>query len=146
MAFVLQKDTFNLADDYKQQYIGFRIPFSFGKEDNVLHDNTIDAIKDNLGNLFNTEPGERLFHPQLGASFRKYLFEQIDFDAADFASIVREDVTTQVKRWMPFLAVDDVKITTNPDRSSYKIAVDFHIIKNPAMHDSVEVTANVGGY
>ena len=146
MAFVVDQDIYNSPDEYTDQYIGFKLPFSFGKIDNALHDNTMDSIKDNLENLFNTEPGERIFHPMLGVSFRKYLFEQMDFDEVEFGAIVREDMETQVKRWMPFLAVDDVNITTSPDRNQYKIAVDFHIIKNPAMRDSIEVTAEVGGY
>jgi hypothetical protein len=98
MAYVVDQDIFNSPDEYTDQYIGFKLPFSFGKIDNALHDNTIDSIKDNLENLFNTEPGERIFHPMLG------------------------------------------------DRNQYRISVDFHIIKNPAMRDSVEVVAEVGGY
>ena len=146
MAFLLAKDINTISEDYQQKYIGFKIPFNFGKDDNILHDSTINAIKDNLTNLFNTEPGERLMHPKLGVSFRRYIFEQIDFDVEDFAAIVREDVISQVKRWMPFLTIDDVKITTNPDRSQYRIEVDFHITKNPKLKESVKVEADAGGY
>jgi len=139
MAFVISQDTL-LQDDYNTQYIGFRLPFSFGKEDNILHDDTMENIKDNLLNLFNTEPGERLFHPQLGINFRRMLFEQMDYDLADLQAMVQEDVETQVKRWMPFLAVDKVSITETPGSNQYRIAVDFHLAKNSSINDSVEIT------
>ena len=128
------------------QYIGFRLPFSFGSVDDSLNNDTIDSIRDNLTNLFATEPGDRLFHPQLGVSFRKYLFEQMDVDLDDFTAIVQEDIETQVRRWMPFISVDKVKIIKTADRSQYNIIVDFHLIKNPALFSSVEVSTPAGAY
>ena len=51
---------------------------------------------------------------------------------------------TQVRRWMPFLAVDNVSIIQTPDRNKYTIKVDFHFIKNPNMFDSIEITTAAG--
>ena len=145
MAYEIEQDTFNSPGEFDTTYVGFKLPFSFGKEDGVLHDNTPDAVKDNLENLFNTEPGERLFHPQLGVNFRKYLFEQIDFDVDDFQAVVQEEVEIQVKRWMPFLAVDKVKIEVQPDANRYRVIVDFHFKNTPSIKDSVEITT-AGAY
>ena len=130
--------------DYTTQYIGFSLPFSFGAPEESMNEDTIDSITDNLENLLNTEPGERIFHPNLGTSFRKFLFEQFDTDLDTFEMVIKEDVEAQVKRWMPFLQIDEVNVTSNPDTNTYNINVDFHMIKNPAMHNSVEVNISSG--
>lgn len=145
MAFVIEQDTFNAPDEYTEQYVGFRLPFSFGKIDSVLHDNTIDSVTDNLENLFNTEPGERIFHPNLGVSFKRLLFEQIDFDENDFQAVVQEQIEMQVKKWMPFLNVSGVNITKQQDSNQYTIKVDFHFKNNAKVASSVEIST-AGAY
>tara|TARA_Y100001938_G_C8099634_1_gene440656 strand:+ start:4865 stop:5302 length:438 start_codon:yes stop_codon:yes gene_type:complete len=145
MAYVIDDNLYN-PDDYDVQWIGFRIPFSFGEPGDTMNDDTMDNIEDNLENLFNTEPGDRLFHPKLGVSFRKHLFEQMDRDLDEWQAVVKEDIETQVKRWMPFLSVDRVKVSESPDRNQYRIAVDFHITRNPKMFSSVEITTPAGAY
>ena len=144
MAFIKNQDTFNSPGEYSDTYVGFRLPFSFGKIDEALHDNTLDSVRDNLQNLLETEPGERLFHPNLGVNFKNLLFEPMDFDEADYQAAVQEQIETQVNRWMPFLAVDKVEVIKQPDRNQYNIKVDFHY-KNSNITDSVKVTA-AGGY
>ena len=145
MAFILQNDTYN-PEDYDVQYIGFRLPFSFGSPHDSMNDDTMDNIEDNLENLFNTEPGDRLFHPKLGVNFKKLLFEPMDLDLDEYSISVKEEVETQVRRWMPFLAVDKVEVTETPDRNQYNIKVDFNLIRNPNMLSSVEVSVGgVGG-
>ena len=38
---------------------------------------TIEAVKNNIRNLLNTEKGERFFQPNLGMGLRKFLFQNI---------------------------------------------------------------------
>ena len=143
MAYTIDENLYE-PGDYTTQYIGFSLPFSFGSPEETMNEDTTDSIADNLENLLNTEPGERVFHPNLGVSFRKFLFEQFDVDIDTFEMVVREDVELQVKRWMPFLQIDEVSVTSNPDTNTYNIKVDFHMIKNPAIHNSVEVNVSSG--
>ena len=144
MAFIDKQDTFNSPGEFSETYVGFRLPFSFGKIDESLHDNTIDSIKDNLGNLFQTIPGERVFHPNLGVNFKKLLFEPMDFDEVEYQAVVQEQIEIQVKRWMPFLIVDNVIVEKQPDRNKFNVKVDFHVKANN-LSDSVQFTT-AGGY
>ena len=41
---------------------------------------TIEAVKNNIRNLLNTNQGERLFQPNIGINLRQYLFGQITED------------------------------------------------------------------
>ena len=38
---------------------------------------TIEAVKNNIRNLLQTNEGERFFQPNLGMNFRRFLFEQM---------------------------------------------------------------------
>ena len=47
----------------------------------------------------------------------------MDLDLDEYSIQVKEEVETQVKRWMPFLGVDKVKVTETPDRNQYNITI-----------------------
>ena len=143
MPYTIDENLYN-PGDYTTQYVGFSLPFSFGAPEESMNEDTIDSITDNLENLINTEPGERVFHPNLGVSFRKFLFEQFDEDIDTFEMVVREDIENQVKRWMPFLQIDEVEVGSNPDTNTYNIRVKFHMRKNPAIFNSLEVNIASG--
>ena len=145
MAYEIDENLYN-PEDYSVQYIGFKLPFSFGSPSDTMNDDTMDNIADNLDFLFQTEPGDRLFHPELGINFKKHLFNQMDLDMDTFQASIPEDVEQQVGRWMPFLGVDKVQVTSNDDRNTYNIKVDFHLLRNPSLNRSVVVNINGGTY
>ena len=144
MAFILDENLYE-PGDYTVQYIGFRLPFSFGSPDESLNDDTIDNIKDNLKGLLLTEPGDRLFHPMLGVNFRKFLFEQMPSDIEKFQIEVQEDIEAQIRRWMPFLVVKAVRVIPQPDNNTIRVEVDFNFAKNSKLYSSVSVDVSVGG-
>ena len=90
MAFQIDSNLYEPAD-YNVQYLGFRLPFSFGTAEDSMNDDTVDNVSDNLANLLNTEPGDRLFHPKLGVNFRKHLFNQMDNDIEEFVDQLTSD-------------------------------------------------------
>ena len=81
----------------------------------------------------------------LGVSFKRLLFEQIDFDENDFQAVVQEQIEMQVKKWMPFLNVSGVNITKQQDSNQYTIKVDFHFKNNAKVASSVEIST-AGAY
>ena len=111
-----------------------------------MNDDTFYNVSDNLANLLNTEPGDRLFHPKLGVNFRKHLFNQMDNDIEEFSIIIKEDIEKQVSIWMPFLQILKVEVLESVDKNTYRIKVDFSFIKNPALLGSVEKDLPSGVY
>ena len=119
---------------------------------------TMEAVKNNIKNLLNTNVGERFMQPNLGTNLRSILFEQIDD-----TTIVRiqDMILDSLKLWLPFVEVRDIKISTNDDDkvigdNEVRVIVIFNIKQNPNTLDSVtidfsgdinnSVDSSLGGY
>ena len=76
MAYIDKNKKKFIADRDENQFIGFKLPFELDNGGfNSLTTETLDAVKQNLLNLLNTEMGERVMQPNLGVRIRRYLFE-----------------------------------------------------------------------
>ena len=124
MAFIINKENYK-EKDYSSTYIGFKLPFALGTNQNVLHTKTMDNIRDNLVNLIKTKPGERIFHPRLGIDINGLLFEQMSDDIEQFTITLREEVEAQVRRWMPFLSITSFEVDGTTDANTYKLKLGF---------------------
>ena len=76
-----------IEDNDNNIFIGLDLPIrkSHGKQGYFASSKTtIEAVKNNIRNLLNTNQGERLYQPTLGLNLKKYLFEQINDDVKHY--------------------------------------------------------------
>jgi len=130
-----------IEDKDPNVYIGIDLPFykSTGPEGYFASTKTtIEAVKNNIRNLIQTEKGERFLQPNLGINLRKFLFEPISLGLED---TIREDVLSTISTWLPFVNVTqlDINLIDSIDRNQIKINVTFNINKAQNMLGSVQI-------
>jgi phage baseplate assembly protein W len=150
-----------IVDNDSNIKVGIDLPIRRGDDKDgwfATSKTTMEAVKNNIKNLLNTNVGERFMQPNLGTNLRSILFEQIDD-----TTIVRiqDMILDSLKLWLPFVEVRDIKISTNDDDKvigddEVRVIVIFNIKQNPNTLDSVtidfsgdinnSVDSSLGGY
>jgi len=150
-----------IVDNDSNIKVGIDLPIRRGDDKDgwfATSKTTMEAVKNNIKNLLNTNVGERFMQPNLGTNLRSILFEQIDD-----TTIVRiqDMILDSLKLWLPFVEVRDIKISTNDDDkvigdNEVRVTVIFNIKQNPNTLDSVtidfsgdinnSVDSSLGGY
>jgi len=102
---------------------------------------TIEAVKNNIRNLLQTNQGERLMQPRLGINLRRLLFEQISDE--NLLSI-QDSILDIFKFWLPFVEVRNIELfTTNDDTTIHsneiRIKILFNLKQDPNTLDSVTI-------
>ena len=105
---------------------------------------TIEAVKNNIRNLLNTERGERFFQPNLGIGLRRYLFQQI---TNDVTLQIQNEIVDTINAFLPFVEVQDIQVkTSNNDESvnvnTFSVNVLFNIKQSPNILESVEIAVS----
>ena len=100
---------------------------------------TIEAVKNNIRNLLQTEEGERFFQPNLGLSLRSLLFEHIT--EVNLIGI-QDTILDKIEFWLPFVEVRDIQVlsrndTTDIGVNQIRVKIDFNIKQDPNTLDSV---------
>ena len=124
-------------------FIGIDIPFrkSDGPEGYFASTTTtIDAVKNNIRNLLQTNKGERFMQPSLGIELRKFLFEQF----TDESRIsIENDITDALNFWLPFVEIKKLIVAMDEEydvgRNKLKIDITFNINKDPNTLSSVQI-------
>ena len=92
---------------------------------------TIEAVKNNIRNLLQTEEGERFFQPELGMNLRRLLFEHI----TDENLIgVQDAILDKLQFWLPFVEVRNIQVlntenTTDIGVNEIRVKIDFKTSK-----------------
>ena len=138
-----------IEDNDTRIKIGIDLPIRRGDEKDgwfASTDTTIEAVKNNIRNLLQTEEGERFFQPNLGIGMRKLLFENITqenlFD-------VQDAILDKFEFWLPFVQVRDIKVfnrdnTTDVGPNEIRVKIDFNIKQDPNTLDSVTLNFSSG--
>jgi len=138
-----------IEDNDENIFIGLDLPIRRGNDKQgyfASTTTTIEAVKNNIRNLLNTERGERLYHPNFGTNLRQYLFEQMD---EENLVAIREKIVDNFKFWMPFVIIRDMEFLTRRNspttgegvrENEIKIKLDFSIAQDPNILNSVQVT------
>jgi phage baseplate assembly protein W len=100
---------------------------------------TIEAVKNNIRNLLQTEEGERFFQPNLGLGLRSLLFEHI---TSENLITVQDAILDKMELWLPFVEVRDIQVLSTDDSTDVgvneiRIKIDFNIKQDPNTLDSV---------
>lgn len=96
-----------------------------------------ELIRQNLKNLLMTIPGERVMDPLFGVGIKKYLFEQ---NVAYQHQIIKTDISKQVKKYMPFISLQEIKITQEDDGNTMFVQL-FYMISPLNQTDSTTIRA-----
>lgn len=91
-------------------FINIEFPFKDSPEGHFLNLTKTDeqAVKSDLMHLLLTSKGKRLFNPEFGTLLRRFIFAQNDNITENQ---VKDDIKTQVRKYLPKLTVTDVFIT-----------------------------------
>ena len=131
-----------IADRDVNTFIGIDLPFrkSDGPEGWFASTKTtIEAVKNNIKLLLQTQRGERLMQPNLGINLRKYLFEQL---TSDTKSAIENEISDTFSFWLPFVNINDlqVNISEGDTNNTINIFISFNINKDPNVTESIQIT------
>jgi len=134
-----------IEDNDTNVFIGIDLPIrkSEGKEGFFASTKTtIEAVKNNIVNLIQTDPGERFFQPNLGLNLRRFLFEQIN---EEIVLQIQNEMLDTLQTWLPFVEVSDIQVSS--DNNKLNVNIIFNIKQDPDTLDSVQIviTGNDSG-
>ncbi len=140
---IVDKNTnnwFNVDRD-EDVFIGIQLPFVMGNGQEASTKTTLEAVKQNVLNLLNTEMGERVMQPNLGVRLKKFLFEPFNQDVVDQ---VKNVIFESMNYWLPFCVVNNIEvkmseIESGDFRSTMNISVNFSLKKDPSTNESITI-------
>ena len=140
---ILDRRTNQFVED-KDKRISVGIDFPFARVPNgdgyfKTTKSTIDAIKNNIKLLLQTERGERVFQPNLGMGLKRFVFEQI---TADTTIEIENNIVDVFETWLPFVDLKDIQInidSENQTNNKIGINITFSINKAPGSLESVGI-------
>ena len=100
---------------------------------------TIEAVKNNIRNLLQTNEGERFFQPNLGLNLRRLLFEHI---SNENLIGVQDSILDKMEFWLPFVEVRDIQVLSRDDTTDIgvneiRVKILFNIKQDPNTLDSI---------
>ena len=100
---------------------------------------TIEAVKNNIRNLLQTEEGERFFQPNLGLNLRRLLFEHI---TNENLIGVQDAILDKIEFWLPFVQVRDIQVlsrnnTTDIGVNEIRVKILINNKQDPNTLDSI---------
>tara|TARA_R100001509_G_scaffold107423_1_gene63854 strand:+ start:140 stop:631 length:492 start_codon:yes stop_codon:yes gene_type:complete len=131
-----------IQDNDTKVKVGIDLPIRRGDDKDgffATTSTTIEAVKNNIRNLLQTEEGERFFQPNLGLGLRRLLFEHIT-DENLFG--VQNAILDKFEFWLPFVEVRDIQVlskndTTDIGTNEIRVKIDFNIKQDPNTLDSI---------
>ena len=140
-----RKDRF-VEDQDTRVSVGIDFPFGrVGNGDGYFKTTktTVDAIKNNIKLLLQTNQGERMFQPNLGMNLKNLLFEPM---TEDLTIQMENNIVDVFERWLPFVELRNINVERRNEANQTKINIEFNIRRAPNSLESVQVTFDgVGG-
>ena len=100
----------------RQKY-GIKYPFTSDNEDGMyldLNESHAESIKSQVLHVIFTPKGQKLRDPEFGTNLTKFLFEP---SADETFDNIKNEITTQVSKYVPSVEFRDISIYTNEDGS-----------------------------
>ena len=121
--------------------VGIALPGRIGSDDGARAGpaTTIEAVKNNIRNLLQTNPGERLMQPNLGVELRNVIFEPI---TESTLLLIQDTILDSFELWLPFVEVKDIQVINDNSRTDINqvvVRIDFNIKQDPNTSDSVSI-------
>ena len=105
------------------QTYGITLPISYGPQGYFNQSYSIlDQINSNLNLLLRTKKGERRMNPDFGSGLWSVLFENT---TEDIVPMIESTIRSDIKRWMSYVNVQKVEVSTNDTeyKDKYKVGV-----------------------
>ena len=120
MGFVYE--TVSVTDIKKDVALGIKIS---GKNSifESVH-NIAEQTKENLKSLLLTRIGERYMLPEFGTNLLSMLFEPITYE---FNSSIQNSVNSAIKKWLPYVVIQEFKVVTVLDDPSLQHMVEMSL-------------------
>ncbi len=93
---------------------GPRFPFGPGPDGAMAYLGGTDLIRQSIGIILDTEPGERIMLPGFGCGLRRYLMEP---NSLSTRTAMAEDITAALRQWEPRIRLVNVAVTPGDDPS-----------------------------
>ena len=134
-----------IQDNDTNVKIGIDLPVRRGADSDgffATTSTTIEAVKNNIRNLLQTDEGERFFQPNLGLNLKSVLFEEISDDKLIG---IQDAILDKFEFWLPFVQVRDIQILSTQNDSSIgsneiRIKILFNIVQDPTTLQSVSLS------
>ena len=138
-----------IVDKTKQNWIydrdesvslGLKLPMTLDNGYDASTKTTLEAVKQNVLNLLNTEMGERVMQPNLGVRLKRFLFEPF---SDDLVVQVQDQIIEAMNYWLPFVQLNDIQVNMSDDnsgvgRSMMEISVYFSLKQDPTSSESIQ--------
>lgn len=85
----------------------------------------VNAVKQSIKNLLFTNPGERLFQPEIGSQIRSMLFEPLDFITSE---ALRRSITYTIENYEPRVQLDAVDVVPEYEDNSFEVTIFFTVL------------------
>lgn len=97
---------------------------------------TLDQAVANAKNLLYTNKGERIMQPDFGCDLHRMLFENI---TEDLLLLVEDTIRSSFNYWLPYIFINELTITGDPDRNSVFITMKISLEGNKFDTRSIQV-------
>tara|TARA_R100001443_G_scaffold7081_1_gene16261 strand:+ start:3323 stop:3832 length:510 start_codon:yes stop_codon:yes gene_type:complete len=128
-----------IEDNDTNVRVGIDLPIRRGNDKDgffATTSTTIEAVKNNIRNLLNTNQGERLFQPNIGINLRQYLFGQI---TEETLLQIQESISSTFNFWLPFVQIQNINLKNGTNANSIVIDILFNIKQDPNTLESVQI-------
>ena len=100
---------------------------------------TIEAVKNNIRNLLQTNEGERFFQPNLGLNLKTLLFEHIK---EENLIGIQDAILDKIEFWLPFVEIRNIEVLNNEDDNNIglnevRVKILFNLKQDPNTLDSI---------
>jgi len=85
----------------------------------------VNAVKQSLNVLMQTNFYERPFAPEKGANLRGYLFEPM---SSLLAGIIQTTIKNMIDSYEPRARIETIKVTANYDSNSYDVELRYFVV------------------
>ena len=129
-----------IEDNDNNIKVGIDLPIRRGNDKEgffATTSTTIEAVKNNIRNLLNTNQGERLFQPNIGINLRQYLFGQI---TEETLLQIQESISSTFNFWLPFVQIQNINLKNGTNANSIVIDILFNIKQDPNTLESVQIS------
>ena len=131
-----------IQDNDTNVKIGITLPVHRGVVDDGFFastSTTIEAVKNNIKNLLQTEEGERFFQPNLGIGLRRLLFENI---TEENLLGIQDAILDKLEFWLPFVEVRDIQVLSRDEDTTIgvneiRVKILFNLKQDPNTLDSI---------
>jgi len=132
-----------IADRDELIHIGIDLPFHKSDKSEgwfASTTTTLEAVKQNLELLLQTQKGERLMQPNLGLNLRRHLFEQY---TEELRQTIQDEIVNTINVWLPFVQIVKLDVSLGGQdefgKNTINIRIDFNLNKDPRNLESVSV-------